>query len=49
MKKKQNIKCDVENCKHCNVNDEACNLDEIKVSNDSKSDTKCKSFDEKKK
>ena len=31
MKKKQNIKCDVDNCKY-NSNNQECNLDEIKVS-----------------
>ena len=31
MKKKQSIKCDVDNCKY-NSNNQECNLDEIKVS-----------------
>ena len=31
MKKKQNIKCDVDSCKY-NTNSQECNLEEIKIS-----------------
>ena len=32
-KDKQNIKCDVYDCKHCDLEVECCSLREIKVSN----------------
>jgi len=50
MKKdKQTIKCDVYDCRHCDINDNCCNLKEIKVSNCSsnkgKEATMCASYD----
>ena len=33
VKNKQTIKCDVYDCKHCDVEHICCNLKEIKVSN----------------
>ena len=48
MEKKQNIKCNVYDCKHCDVNNIVCNLKEIKVSNSShnlnKESTMCASY-----
>ena len=40
MEKKQNIKCNVYDCKFCDVDNIACNLKEIKVSNSSHNNTK---------
>lgn len=51
-KKKSNIKCDVESCKHQNTEEGVCELDEIKVSCECNNDdcecneeTICESFD----
>ena len=33
MEKSQTIKCNVYDCKHCDVDNIVCNLKEIKVSN----------------
>lgn len=48
-KEKQTIKCDVYDCKHCDLKAECCNLKEIKVSNCSnnkeKEATMCASYD----
>lgn len=41
MKKdKQTIKCDVYDCRHCDCEEECCNLKEIKVSNCSSNEDK---------
>ena len=50
MKKdKQTIKCDVYDCKHCDLEVECCSLKQIKVSNCSsdkeKEATMCASYD----
>lgn len=51
-KDNQNIKCDVFDCKHCDVEEVCCNLREIKVSNCSsnkeKEATMCASYDARK-
>ncbi|MBR3049179.1 MAG: DUF1540 domain-containing protein [Bacilli bacterium] len=51
-KNKNNINCDVENCKYNNPEEGSCELDEIQVSNSSevdecsdKDDTACESFE----
>ena len=53
MKKKQNIKCEVNSCKH-NKNNDECDLEEIKVSSNcdcpkddvsNEEETVCKSFE----
>lgn len=48
-KKRQTIKCDVFDCKHCDCDNVCCNLNEIKVSNCSnkkkKEATMCESYD----
>lgn len=47
-KDKQTIKCDVYDCKHCDCDEEACKLNEIKVCNcrddETKEATMCDSF-----
>ena len=53
MKKdKQTIKCDVYDCRHCEIDEEYCNLKEIKVSNcsnkEQKESTMCDSYDKRK-
>lgn len=53
MKKdKQNIKCDVYDCMHCDIEYTCCNLKEIKVSNcnnnQDKESTMCDSYDKRK-
>ena len=40
MEKKQSIKCNVYECKYCDVDNTYCNLKEIKVSNSSHNRTK---------
>lgn len=40
MEKKQNIKCNVFDCKFCDVDNTSCNLRQIKVSNSSHNNTK---------
>ena len=49
---KQRIKCDVYNCKFCDIKDMCCSLKEIKVSNSSKTkqkeSTMCSSYEVKK-
>lgn len=49
-KNKKEIKCDVQECKHCDNEEEKCTLDEIKVSKSShdheKEDTMCESFEQ---
>lgn len=48
-KEKQTIKCDVYDCKHCDLGMECCSLKQIKVSNCSnnkeKEATMCASYD----
>lgn len=48
MESKQTIKCNVYDCKHCNVDDITCNLKEIKVAscnhNNNKQSTMCDSY-----
>ena len=48
MEKKQTIKCNVYDCKHCDVDNIVCNLKEIKVSNCNhnlnKESTMCESY-----
>ena len=48
MEKNQTIKCNVYDCKHCDVDNIVCNLKEIKVSNSShnlnKESTMCASY-----
>lgn len=50
MKKKQTIKCDVDNCTHHNCDDACCDLDEITVSCNcsdatNEDDTICEDFE----
>lgn len=40
MKNKQTIKCDVYNCKYCDLEESFCSLNEIKVSNCNKNKEK---------
>ena len=46
---KQNIKCDVYDCKYCDLENSHCNLKEIKISNcnndKEKEATMCASYD----
>ena len=48
MEKKQNIKCNVYDCKFCDVDKISCNLKEIKISNcnhkNNKDSTMCDSY-----
>lgn len=48
MRKKQLVKCDVYDCKHCLCDDKLCNLDTVKISNcsdeESKDSTICDSY-----
>ena len=48
MEKKQNIKCNVFDCKFCDVENISCNLKEIKVCNcshnNNKESTMCSSY-----
>ena len=47
-KNNQTIKCDVFDCKYCDIEEKFCNLKEIKISNSSnnkeKEDTMCASY-----
>lgn len=49
MEEKQNIKCDVHDCKHCDCDKDCCSLESIKVSNcggeGEKETTMCNSYD----
>lgn len=52
-KKNKNIKCNVESCKHNNLDEKECKLPEIKIGCDCddvhcKEDTICDSFEEEK-
>lgn len=51
MEKKQCIKCDVHDCKHCDCSCDCCTLKEIKVcncgDNKDKEATMCDSYEEK--
>ena len=51
MEKKQCIKCDVHDCKHCDCSCDCCTLKEIKVCNcgesKDKEATMCDSYEEK--
>jgi len=53
MSKEQKINCDVFDCKHCNCDDEKCNLNEIRVSccnsREKKESTICDSYERRKK
>ena len=48
MDKKQTIKCNVYDCKYCNVDNIICNLKEIKISNcnhnSNKESTMCENY-----
>lgn len=51
MEKKQNIKCDVHSCSHCNCKKDECSLREIEITKQSgvaheKEDTICNSYEE---
>jgi len=53
MKEKQTIKCLVHDCKYCDLNNNLCNLEKIKVCNCSddknKEATMCNSYENKNK
>ena len=47
---KQNIKCDVHSCKHCNKDEDHCNLREVEIKNQSglaqdEKETLCSSYE----
>ena len=49
-KEKQNIKCDVHSCKHCNCDEDHCNLREVEIKNQSgvakdEKETICSSYE----
>ena len=48
-KEKQSIKCDVYNCRYCDIENICCNLKEIKISNcnntKEKEGTMCANYD----
>lgn len=51
MEKKQNIKCDVHSCSHCDCKKDECSLREIEITKQSgvaheKEDTICNSYEE---
>ena len=53
MDKKQNIKCDVHSCTHCDCDHDECSLREIEITKQSgcaheKEDTICNSYEEEK-
>lgn len=51
MENKQEIKCDVHDCEHCNCDQDVCKLNEIKICNHDgcgcKETTMCDSYKEK--
>ena len=49
-KEKQNIKCDVHSCKHCNCDEDYCGLREVEIKNQSgvakdEKETICSSYE----
>lgn len=44
MKKDQTIKCNVYDCKHCDVDNITCSLKEIKISSCNKNLTMCSNY-----
>ncbi len=49
-KEKQNIKCDVHSCKHCNCDEDHCSLREVEIKNQSgvakdEKETICSSYE----
>ena len=49
-KEKQNIKCDVHSCKHCNCDEDHCGLREVEIKNQSgvakdEKETICSSYE----